>query len=87
MKAEKGAVALQEGALRDMSSALRGATVKKAIYERAIKILSAKAAGAAAATPPPPPAAAPAPAATASPTYLEEDPYTRAHPWSSPAYF
>jgi hypothetical protein len=84
VKAEKSAVAMQEGAMRDMPSALRGAKVKRAIYERAYKILSAKAAGA--------PAAAPAPAAAASasasgPAYLEEDPYTRAHPWSSPAYF
>jgi hypothetical protein len=86
VKAEKGAVALQEGALRDMPSALRGAKVKKAIYERAFRILSAKAAGDALATPPPP-AAAPAPAVTSGPTYLEEDPYTGAHPWSSPAYF
>jgi hypothetical protein len=82
VKAEKGAVAMQEGAIRDMPSALRGAKVKKAIYERAHKVLSAKAtvAPAAASTiAPPPPAAAP--------SYVEEDPYTRAHPWSSPAYF
>jgi hypothetical protein len=77
VKAEKGAVAMQEGAIRDMPSALRGAKVKKAIYERAHKILSAKAAGA-------PPAA---PAGDAGPSYVEEDPYTRAHPWRSPAYF
>ena len=43
VKAEKSAVAMQEGALRDMPSALRGAKVKRAIYERAYKILSAKA--------------------------------------------
>jgi hypothetical protein len=57
VKAEKSAVATQAGALRDMPSALRGAKVKRAIYERAHKILSAKAAGG--------PAVAPAaPAAT-----------------------
>ncbi len=51
VKAEKAAVALQEGAIRDMPSALRGAKIKKAIYERAFKVLSAKATGAPAPAP------------------------------------
>jgi hypothetical protein len=77
VKAETSAVATQVGALRDMPSALRGAKVKKAIYERAHKVLSAKATAA------PPSSAAPA----APPSYIEEDPYTAAHPWRSPAFF
>lgn len=77
VKAEKSAVATQDGALRDMPSALRGAKVKKAIYERAHKVLSAKAAAA------PPSSAAP----SGPPSYIEEDPYTQAHPWGSPAFF
>jgi hypothetical protein len=91
VKAEKSAVAMQDGAIRDMPSALRGAKVKKAIYERAYKVLSAKAAGAPAAAPtaapptPVPPAAAPT--GDAGPSSVEEDPYTKAHPWSSPAFF
>jgi hypothetical protein len=41
---------MQEGALRDMPSALRGAKVKKAIYERAHKGVSQKAVAAPAAS-------------------------------------
>jgi hypothetical protein len=47
IKAAQGAIRMQEGAMRDMPSALRGAKVKKAIYERAYKTLSAKAKAAA----------------------------------------
>jgi hypothetical protein len=43
MKAAQGAIRMQEGAMRDMPSALRGAKVKKGIYERAYKELSKKA--------------------------------------------
>jgi hypothetical protein len=49
---------MQVGAMRDMPSALRGAKVKKGIYERAHKTLSAKAKAAA---PPPGSSAAAAP--------------------------
>jgi hypothetical protein len=48
IKAAQGAIRMQEGAMRDMPSALRGAKVKKGIYERAYKTLSAKAKAAAA---------------------------------------
>jgi hypothetical protein len=48
--AEKSTIAMQEGALRDMPSALRGAKVKKAIYERAHKGVSQKAVAAPAAS-------------------------------------
>ena len=68
--------------MRDMPSALRGAKVKKAIYERAHKVLSAKAVAA----PRPRRAASAAPAA-AGPAYYEEDEYTKRHPWSSPAFY
>jgi hypothetical protein len=43
IKAAQGAIRMQEGAMRDMPSALRGAKVKKGIYERAYKELSKKA--------------------------------------------
>ena len=43
LKAARAAVQMQVGAMRDMPSALRGAKVKKGIYERAHKTLSAKA--------------------------------------------
>jgi hypothetical protein len=43
LKAARAAVQMQVGAMRDMPSALRGARVKKGIYERAHKTLSAKA--------------------------------------------
>jgi hypothetical protein len=48
IKAAQGAIRMQEGAMRDMPSALRGARVKKGIYERAYKELSKKAKPAAA---------------------------------------
>ena len=48
IKAAQGAIRMQEGAIRDMPSALRGAKVKKGIYERAYKELSKKAKPAAA---------------------------------------
>jgi hypothetical protein len=86
VKAEKNAIAMQDGAIRDMPSALRGARVKKAIYERAYKVLSAKA-GATAAAPPVPAAPAASSTSAIGPSYVEEDPYTRAHPWSSPAFY
>ena len=70
--------------MRDMPSALRGAKIKKAIYERAHKLLSAKAVATPAA--PAAPAASAAPAA-AGPAYYEEDEYTKRHPWSSPAFY
>jgi hypothetical protein len=43
IKAAQAAIRMQEGAMRDMPSALRGAKVKKGIYERAYKELSKKA--------------------------------------------
>jgi hypothetical protein len=43
IKAAQGAIRMQEGAMRDMPSALRGAKVKKGIYERAYKELSKRA--------------------------------------------
>ena len=84
IKAAKSAIAMQDGAMRDMPSALRGAKIKKAIYERAHKLLSAKAVATPAA--PAAPAASAAPAA-AGPAYYEEDEYTKRHPWSSPAFY
>jgi hypothetical protein len=79
IKAEKNTIAMQDGAMRDMPSALRGAKVKKAIYERAYKVLSKKAVAAPAATPVAP--------SSAGPSSYEEDEYTKRHPWSSPAYY
>ena len=49
IQAEKRTIAMQDGAMRDMPSALRGAKVKRAIYERAYKVLSKKAVAAPAA--------------------------------------
>ena len=79
IKAAKSAIAMQDGAMRDMPSALRGAKIKKAIYERAHKVLSAKAV----ATPAAPPAAAPA--ASPIPSYYGEDEFTLRHPEHFPA--
>lgn len=79
--AEKRTIAMQDGAMRDMPSALRGAKVKKAIYERAFKVLSKKAVAAPAA------ATSSASAASDGPGYYEEDEYTKRHPWSSPAFY
>ena len=79
IKAAKSAIAMQDGAMRDMPSALRGARIKKAIYERAHKVLSAKAV----ATPAAPPAAAPA--ASPIPSYYGEDEFTLRHPEHFPA--
>jgi hypothetical protein len=61
-----------------MPSALRGAKVKKAIYERAHKGVSQKAVAAPAAS---------SSAAADPPGYYEEDEYTKRHPWSSPAFY
>jgi hypothetical protein len=69
IQAAKNAIRLQEGAIRDMPSALRGAKIKKSIYERAHKVLTEKAKAGAAASPAATQPAAPAAggAATAPP--------------------
>ena len=75
IKAEKDAIKLQIGAIRDMPSALRGAKVKKAIYERAHKLLSTKAVAAPTA----------APAGSPIPSHYGEDEFTLRHPEHFPA--